>query len=125
MAKAALNEEAASDVRRLLQERARRRSVLTKDDLAAGARIMGLSLTGQGRVLIRSVAQAPVILAFGAGGGREPSRVVQKSVCFEDLRPGRIFKGVHVGGARTRLIPISNIITLHENVANEKRATPC
>ena len=31
---------------------------------------MGLSLTGQGRVLIRSVARAPVILAFGAGGGR-------------------------------------------------------
>tara|TARA_E500000318_G_scaffold13775_1_gene13335 strand:+ start:198 stop:554 length:357 start_codon:yes stop_codon:yes gene_type:complete len=97
MAKAALNEEAASDVRRLLQERARRRSVLTKDDLAAGARIMGLSLTGQGRVLIRSVARAPVILAFGAGGGREPSRVVQKSVCFEDLRPGADLQGCSYG----------------------------
>lgn len=86
---------------------------------------MGLSLTGQGRVLIRSVTRAPVILAFGAGGGREPSRVVQKSVALKICTRGRIFKGVHVGGARTRLIPISNIITLHENVANEKRATPC
>ncbi|EAP91168.1 hypothetical protein OA2633_03301 [Oceanicaulis sp. HTCC2633] len=46
---AALDWEAASDMQRLWMERARRRSVLSKDDLAAGARIMGLSLTGQGR----------------------------------------------------------------------------